>query len=76
MSKTFKASALILFVAAILCSFSSLAWPQPAEQILTIETGIHSSMIRDMVTDAQQRILVTGSNDKTVRIWSSLLASC
>ncbi len=69
MSKTFKTSALILFVAAILFSFSSLAWPQPAEQILTLEMGIHSSMIRDMVSDARNRILVTGSSDKTARIW-------
>ena len=69
MSKPVKSSTLILLPAAILFIFSTIAWPQPQEPILTIEMGIHSAMIRDMVTDARNRILVTGSNDKTVRIW-------
>ena len=69
MSKPFKIAALTVITASIVFSISSLAYPQTGEPILTIEMGIHSSMIRDMVVDAGNRILVTGSNDKTVRIW-------
>ena len=70
MSTRVKTFPLIMLVtAAILFHLPSNTYPQQAEPILTIEMGIHSSMIRDMVTDARNRILVTGSNDKTVRIW-------
>jgi WD40 repeat protein len=69
MSKPVKIAALMIITALLISSISSLAYPQTGEPILTIETGIHSSMIRDMVVDAGNRILVTGSNDKTVRIW-------
>jgi WD40 repeat protein len=70
MDKPFKTSAIILLVtAAILFRFPAIAWPQPEEPILTLEMGHHSAMVRDMVADAQNRILVTGSTDKTVRIW-------
>ena len=70
MDKPFKTFAITLLVtAAILFRFPAIAWPQPEEPILTIEMGHHSAMIRDMVTDRQNRILVTGSNDKTVRLW-------
>src|SRR5436309_618606 len=40
-----------------------------AEPILRIETGMHTAMIRRIGTDAENRFLVTGSDDKTVRIW-------
>ncbi|OPY04310.1 MAG: WD domain, G-beta repeat [Syntrophaceae bacterium PtaB.Bin038] len=43
----------------------------PTEPILTIEAGLHSNSIRDMAADEAGRWLVTGSIDKTVRIWDS-----
>ena len=41
----------------------------PAEPILTIEAGLHAGSLRSMATDEANRFLVTGSSDKTVRIW-------
>ena len=43
----------------------------PTEPILTIEAGLHSNSIRDMAADEAGRWLVTGSIDKTVRIWDT-----
>jgi WD40 repeat protein len=43
---------------------------QPSAQpILRIETGMHTATIRRINVDAAGRYLVTGSNDKTVRVW-------
>jgi WD40 repeat protein len=41
----------------------------PTEPILRIETGMHTAAIRMTATDAAGRYFVTGSDDKTVRIW-------
>ncbi len=40
------------------------------EPILRIETGMHVAPIRSIAVDAQCRIAATGSDDKTVRLWS------
>ena len=45
------------------------ARPQPGEPILTIEAGLHAGSLRSMATDEANRYLVTGSSDKTVRVW-------
>ena len=37
--------------------------------VLRIETGMHTAMIYRIDTDAAGRFLVTGSQDKTVRVW-------
>jgi len=41
----------------------------PTEPILRIETGMHTAIIRRISVDAANRFLVTGSDDKTVRLW-------
>jgi WD40 repeat protein len=41
----------------------------PSEPILRIETGMHTVVIRRIGIDAANRWLVTGSDDKTVRVW-------
>jgi hypothetical protein len=41
----------------------------PARPFLRIETGMHTAMIRRIDADAAGHFLVTGSDDKTVRIW-------
>lgn len=46
----------------------------PKEPILRLETGMHSAALWKIDVDAANRYLVTGSNDKTVRIWD--LSSC
>jgi len=40
------------------------------EPILRIDTGMHTAIIKKMDVDAAERYLVTGSDDKTVRVWS------
>jgi WD40 repeat protein len=40
-----------------------------AKPILRIETGTHTAPIRGIDADAAERYLVSGSQDKTVRIW-------
>jgi WD40 repeat protein len=42
---------------------------QTAEPILRVEVGTHTSGIFAMAMDPSNRILVTGSEDKTVRVW-------
>ena len=37
--------------------------------ILRLETGMHTAMISRIGVDAANRYLVTGSDDKTVRLW-------
>lgn len=41
----------------------------PAAPILRIETGMHTAPIIRIDVDRQERYLVSGSHDKTVRIW-------
>jgi len=43
---------------------------QPSSQpILRIETGMHTATVNGMDIDAAERYLVTGSDDKTARVW-------
>ncbi|MGP0060472.1 MAG: caspase family protein [Beijerinckiaceae bacterium] len=53
---------------------SSLATAQKfcpnQEPVLRIETGMHVAAIKRIATDTQCRFLATGSEDKTVRLWS------
>lgn len=41
----------------------------PSEPILRIENGMHTAAIRRIGIDAENRYLVAGSDDKTVRVW-------
>jgi WD40 repeat protein len=41
----------------------------PKEPILRMETGMHTAAIYRLAIDAQNQFLVTGSHDKTVRLW-------
>ncbi|HEX5081980.1 MAG TPA: hypothetical protein VFY40_08040, partial [Blastocatellia bacterium] len=41
----------------------------PTEPILRVETGMHTAKINRIAVDAAGRYLVTGSNDKTARVW-------
>jgi hypothetical protein len=41
----------------------------PATPFLRIETGMHTAIIKRIAVDAAGRYLVTGSDDKTARVW-------
>src|SRR6266481_5045635 len=41
----------------------------PTVPILRLETGMHTAAIRHIGVDMAQRYLVTGSEDKTIRVW-------
>ncbi len=67
-------------VAASLLLFACLVLPGMAQQntdggglapspVLRIETGMHGALISSLGTDAKNKYVVTGSNDKTVRVW-------
>ena len=45
------------------------AWAQTSEPILSVEVGTHNAGIMRIALDSSNRILVTGSEDKTVRVW-------
>src|SRR5262245_31542992 len=42
-----------------------------SQPFLVLDADIHTADIRAMVTDAAGRYIVTGSHDKTVRVWSA-----
>ena len=48
-----------------------LAWAKdpPGAPMLRLETGMHTALITRIGVDAANRYLVTGSHDKTVRVW-------
>src|SRR4249919_30138 len=54
-----------------------LVFPHPAaraqlyeQPVLTIDPGMHTAPIKAVSADAAGRLAVTGSWDKTVRVWS------
>ena len=54
---------------AVLANPAAMA--QLSEQpMLVVDPGMHTAPIRDVAVDAAGRLAVTGSDDKTVRMWS------
>ncbi len=49
--------------------FAGFASEPPTEPILRIETGMHTAAIWSIAIDSSERYLVTGSLDKTIRVW-------
>ena len=70
-----SAASFFLLPAGIILLFSSgfifpLAAGEPLKDpILRVEAGMHAAAIHSISVDAENRFLVTASNDKTVRIW-------
>ena len=48
----------------------STAKSAPGEPIFRLDTGGHTAVVRRIGVDAKERYLVTGSDDKLVRVWS------
>jgi outer membrane protein assembly factor BamB len=57
----------LLFVVFVNPAAIAQLYEQP---VLVINPGMHTAPIRDVGVDAAGRIAVTGSDDKTVRVWS------
>jgi WD40 repeat protein len=58
-------------VVIVALALTGAAWgaePSP-EPILRIEAGMHTAVIRQVGVNAEGRYLVTGSDDKTARVW-------
>ncbi len=47
----------------------SLAVERPVGPVLRLETGMHTAVIKRIAVDGAEKLLVTGSDDKTVRLW-------
>jgi WD40 repeat protein len=67
-------SKILLSIWLFLTFVAFLATPGPAlaqttEPILRVEVGTHNAGIFSIALDPSNRILVTGSEDKTVRVW-------
>jgi WD40 repeat protein len=59
---------LVFTLVALMATWES-ASAQTTEPILRVEVGTHNAGIISMALDPSNRILVTGSEDKTVRVW-------
>ena len=60
----------ILTPAVLLCMAQpALAAEPPTEPQLRIETGMHTATFMRIAVDRENRYLVTGSPDKTIRVW-------
>jgi WD40 repeat protein len=66
------ARSLALFPALLFAVLASpAAMAQLSEQpMLVVDPGMHTAPIRAVAVDAAGRLAVTGSHDKTVRVWS------
>ena len=53
----------------LLASVPALAGEPPTQPILTVDVGMHVASIRASALDPAERFVVTGSADKTVRLW-------
>lgn len=62
-------SALIALLFILFLSNISFSSEPPKEPILRIETGMHTATITRIAVDSKNRYLVTGSEDKTIRVW-------
>ncbi len=60
-----------MLLVLLLCFLSAHSWAfgPPDTPILRVETGRHTAPITCIDVDAGERLLVTGSLDKTVRLW-------
>jgi WD40 repeat protein len=64
--------AVLLWTLCVLIpSFAQTQSPEyyPTDPILRPETGMHTATVNRIDVDREERFLVSGSHDKTVRVW-------
>ena len=59
----------LIFTFVAVLTVGGPAYAQTSEPILSVEVGTHNAGIMRIALDPSNRILVTGSEDKTVRVW-------
>ncbi len=69
LQRVFHATALGLF--GLLFATVAHGSTPPADPILRIDPQMHTAPIRSIAVDSRGRYLVTGSEDKTVRVWDA-----
>jgi len=65
----FKTKLIILTFISCLALSSTHANEPSTEPIFRIETGMHTARINRIAVDADERFLLTASDDKTLRLW-------
>jgi WD40 repeat protein len=66
-----RVAGLLALLSALLLAALPTAQAQLYEQpVLVIEPGMHTTPIKTVGVDAAGKLAVTGSDDKTVRVWS------
>jgi len=68
--RRFSAALVGLFVAFAVWQPASADGP-PSEPFLVIEPGMHTGAVKRIDVDMRERFIVTGSYDKTIRVWSA-----
>jgi len=61
-------AALSLVILSSLCAKAQTLYERP---VLVVDSDMHTALFVGAAADAASRFLVTGSNDKTVRVWSA-----
>jgi len=67
--KKVKSWSFIALTAIIFLKAFEPVWAQTTEPVLRMELGTHNASIFGIATDPSNSILVTSSEDKTVRVW-------
>jgi WD40 repeat protein len=63
------AGSVIVLAAIFFMGLVGSAQAQPSDPILRLEVGTHHASVFSLALDPADRFLVTGSEDKTVRVW-------
>jgi WD40 repeat protein len=63
-------AAVFVALTALIGAHGTLAREPAGKPMIRIETGVHTSDITGLSTDASGRLLATSSYDKTLRLWS------
>jgi WD40 repeat protein len=66
----YRAALFALCVASAAIAAPALAEKLPTDPLLRIEAGMHTSVVKAVSLSADEKLAATGTDDKTVRLWS------